>query len=245
MIGRLEFIDKIKDESKKMETMVTAHEKAMFVRTNSHAVIHSISLKGASHSQQFNANFDHQSHAGNTANMAAFHSSTRSKRSMICPQRHLVQSILPDPSKSRTFPPTILCRFHPSSQSAPSRQESPPRTLQAIPQPIAQLRLPKLRQIIHALLGQIDALQRDDVLRGRLAHALRDDQRVGLEDDAVVDDLVDREGHEVVVVDYRAFVDGLSWWGVSETAICLRYRDGGVRGGRARRDGRVKGDELT
>lgn len=47
-------------------------------------------------------------------------------------------------------------------------------------------------------------------MRRGTADALGDNQRVRLEDDAVVDDLVDGEGDEVVVFDDGAFVDGLS-----------------------------------
>ena len=71
----------------------------------------------------------------------------------------------------------------------------------SLPQPIPQLRLPKLRQIIHALLTQINALQLRHILRRRLADSLHNNRRVGLEDNAIVDDLVNSEGDEVVVLD--------------------------------------------
>jgi hypothetical protein len=82
---------------------------------------------------------------------------------------------------------------------------------QPLPQPIPQLILPILRQRIHTLLTQINPLQLHDILCRRTTNALCDDQRVRLEDDTVVDDLIDREGDEVVVFDYGALVDGLSF----------------------------------
>ncbi len=77
---------------------------------------------------------------------------------------------------------------------------------QTLPQPIPQLSLPKLRKVIHALLTQINALQLRHILRRRFADPLHDNSRVGFQDDAVVDDLVDSEGYQVVVLDYGAFV---------------------------------------
>lgn len=65
---------------------------------------------------------------------------------------------------------------------------------QALPQPIPQLRLSKLRQIVHSLLAQIDALQIRNVLCRRLADSLHDDRWVCLENNAVVYDFVKGEG---------------------------------------------------
>lgn len=65
-------------------------------------------------------------------------------------------------------------------------------------------------QLEQTLFAQVDALHVGGVLRGRLGNSAGDDYGVGLEDDAVVDDLVDREGGEVVVLDECALVDGVS-----------------------------------
>jgi hypothetical protein len=64
---------------------------------------------------------------------------------------------------------------------------------QTLSQPIPQLRLPKLRQIIHALLTQINALQLRYILCWRLANSLHNDRRVCFEDDAIVYYFVDGE----------------------------------------------------
>lgn len=53
---------------------------------------------------------------------------------------------------------------------------------------------------------RIDAAQ-SDISRWGLAHALDDDGGVGLEDDAVVYDLIHGERHEVVALDDGALVD--------------------------------------
>lgn len=58
------------------------------------------------------------------------------------------------------------------------------------------------------MLAKIDPAHWD-VLLGRLADSLDDDGGIGLEDDAVVDDLVNCEGHEVVVLNDGPFVYGL------------------------------------
>ena len=47
-------------------------------------------------------------------------------------------------------------------------------------------------------------------MRGRLGNSAGDDYGVGLEDDAVVDDFVNREGGEVIVLDECALIDGVS-----------------------------------
>jgi hypothetical protein len=84
-----------------------------------------------------------------------------------------------------------------------------------LPQPVPQLALPVLRQIIHALLTQIDALELCDVLRGGLANALHDNGCVSFEDDAIVNNLVYSQSKDVVVFNYSAFIYGLSFTAVS------------------------------
>ena len=84
---------------------------------------------------------------------------------------------------------------------APSHRNSQP-----LPHPLGQLHLPKLPHIQQPLLAQFERLDGADVLHGRSADAAGDDDGVGLEDDAVVDDFVDAEGDEVVVFDDGAFV---------------------------------------
>lgn len=77
---------------------------------------------------------------------------------------------------------------------------------QSLPQPISQFRLAKLRQVVHALLTQINTLQLRNILCRRPADSLDNDRRVCLEDDAVVDNFVNGEGYEVIVFDYSALV---------------------------------------
>jgi hypothetical protein len=79
---------------------------------------------------------------------------------------------------------------------------------QALPQPIPQLRFSELRQVVHTLLTQIDALQLSYVLRRCSAHSCRNNQWIGLEDDPIVDNLVNRKRNQVVVFDNCALVDG-------------------------------------
>ena len=86
---------------------------------------------------------------------------------------------------------------------------TPTKPLQALSQPVGELRLAQLRQVIHALLAEVDATD-GQVLRGGAADALHDNRGVRLEDDAVVDNLVNGKGDEVVVFDDGALVDGLS-----------------------------------
>lgn len=62
--------------------------------------------------------------------------------------------------------------------------------------------------MVYALFAErIDTAQ-VDISRGCLAHALDDDGRVGLEDDAVVYNLIYGEGYKVVALDDGALVDG-------------------------------------
>lgn len=78
-----------------------------------------------------------------------------------------------------------------------------------LPHPLREFELAKLPRIQQALLAQIDVLHGRDILRRRFADATRDDDGVRLEDDAVVDDLVDREGEDVVVFNQGSFIGGV------------------------------------
>jgi hypothetical protein len=64
-----------------------------------------------------------------------------------------------------------------------------------------------LRQVIHALLTQINALQLRYILRRRLANPLHDNRRVRLEDNAIIDNLINRQGYQIIILYNRAFVD--------------------------------------
>lgn len=81
-------------------------------------------------------------------------------------------------------------------------------SLQSLPQPVRKLGLSELSQIVDALLAEVDAAKRH-ILRGSLANSLDNDGRVGLEDDAVVDNFVNRERNKVVVLDNCPLVNGL------------------------------------
>lgn len=78
--------------------------------------------------------------------------------------------------------------------------------LQALPYPLAELHLAKLPGIQQTLLAEVDAAHALQILRGRSADARRNDYRVSLEDDAVVDNLVNGQRDEVVVFDNGALV---------------------------------------
>jgi hypothetical protein len=65
-----------------------------------------------------------------------------------------------------------------------------------------------LRKVVDALLAEVDPAN-VDVLRRRSAHSLDDNGGVRFQDDAVVDNLIDGEGDEVVVFDNGALVDRL------------------------------------
>jgi hypothetical protein len=94
--------------------------------------------------------------------------------------------------------------------------------LQSLSQPVCQLGPAELCKVVDALLAEVDATQLY-VLRGRTADSLEDDGRVGLEDDAVVDNLVNSERDEVVVLDDCALVDGLpGGWDVRSATRCAR-----------------------
>lgn len=70
--------------------------------------------------------------------------------------------------------------------------------------------LAELVNLQEALFAEIDALHVGDVLCRRSADAASDDDGVGLEDDAVVDDLVNGQRSQIVVFNQRAFVDRVS-----------------------------------
>jgi hypothetical protein len=72
---------------------------------------------------------------------------------------------------------------------------------QSLPEPLSQLRFAELVQFEKSLFAQIDALHVGSILRGWARDSAGDDHGVGFEDDAVVDDFVDREGGQVVVFD--------------------------------------------
>lgn len=95
---------------------------------------------------------------------------------------------------------------------------------QPLSYPLGQLPLSKVPHVHQALFGEVDVLHRGHVLRRWLADTRGDDDGVGLEDDAVVDELIDGERlgglaestgsvqllvayHEVVVLDDGALVD--------------------------------------
>lgn len=80
--------------------------------------------------------------------------------------------------------------------------------LQTLSQPVRQFRLAQLGEVVDTLFAEVDAAE-VHVLRRRLADSLHDDGRVGLEDDAVVNDLVNGEGDKVVVLDDCALIDRL------------------------------------
>jgi hypothetical protein len=104
---------------------------------------------------------------------------------------------------SRQFPhkpPISPCNF--SASILPILLHS-----QTLPQPIPQLGLPKLRQVIHTLLTQINALQLCHILRRRLANPLHDDRWIRLEDNAIIDNLVDRQGNQIIILNNGALVD--------------------------------------
>lgn len=78
-----------------------------------------------------------------------------------------------------------------------------------LPHSLREFELAELPRIQQPLLAQIDVLHGRDILRRRFADATRYDDGVRLEDDAVVDDLVDGEGEDVVVFNQGAFIDGV------------------------------------
>lgn len=90
----------------------------------------------------------------------------------------------------------------------PNEKRKSMTSLETLSQPVGQFRLAVLRQVVNALLAEIDAAD-GGVLRGSAADALDDNGGIRLENDAVVDNLVDGERDEVVVFDNGALVDRL------------------------------------
>ncbi len=84
----------------------------------------------------------------------------------------------------------------------------PEPDLQTLPQPVGELGLAELRQIVDTLFAKIDATDLE-VLGRCAADALDYDRGVGLEDDAVVNNLVNGKRNEVVVFDNGALVNRL------------------------------------
>lgn len=62
--------------------------------------------------------------------------------------------------------------------------------------------------MVHALFAEWIDAAKVDIGRWCLAHALDNDGRVGLEDDAVVYNLIYGEGHKIVALNDGALVDG-------------------------------------
>ena len=98
---------------------------------------------------------------------------------------------------------------------------------QPLSEPLAQFRFAELVKLQETFFAQIDALHVGRVLRGRARDSASDDHGVGLENDAVVDDLVDGERGQVIVLDERALVDGVPVVStVSGTCLACRGVDG-------------------
>lgn len=95
--------------------------------------------------------------------------------------------------------------------SAPIRIKSRARETPGsqLPHPLREFELAEFPRIQQPLLAQIDVLHGRDILRGRFADATRYDDGVRLEDDAIVDDLVDGKGEDVVVFNQGSFIDGV------------------------------------
>jgi hypothetical protein len=72
---------------------------------------------------------------------------------------------------------------------------------QSLSKPLSQLRFAELVQFEQTFFAQVDTLHVGSILRGWARDSACDDYGVGLENDSVVDDFVDREGREVVVLD--------------------------------------------
>jgi hypothetical protein len=75
-----------------------------------------------------------------------------------------------------------------------------------LPQPIPQLRLSKLRKIVHSLFTKINPLQLGNILRRRLANSLHNNRRIRFEDNSIIDNLVNSQGNEVIVFNYSALI---------------------------------------
>ncbi len=79
-----------------------------------------------------------------------------------------------------------------------------------LPHPLRQLSLPEIPHVHNPLLAEIQFLHIRRILLRGFGDATGDDDGVGFQDDAVVDDLVDAEGDQVVVLYQSAFVGGVS-----------------------------------
>lgn len=79
-------------------------------------------------------------------------------------------------------------------------------TSQPLPEPLGQLLLAKLPGVQQALLRQVNALHASHVVLRRARHALHNGRRLGFQNYAVVDNLLDGQRHQVVVLDDGALV---------------------------------------
>ena len=140
--------------------------------------------------------------------------------------------LAPSAVRSQLLVRIIISLYNPSSKSTPCAGPSFNNSLnallcpsqairrsQALPEPLSQLRFAELVQLEQTLFTQVHALHVGRVLCGWLGHSAGDDDGVGLEDDAVVDDFVDCERGEVVVLDQCALVDGVSAGGVAVSLV--------------------------
>lgn len=89
--------------------------------------------------------------------------------------------------------------YPPDTKHNPSLSQIPPHKLNP-------LLLPKVPQILQTLLTQIQILHIRRILRRRLTNSTRDNHRVGLKHNPIVDDLVYSQRDKVVVIVYRAFI---------------------------------------
>ena len=77
-----------------------------------------------------------------------------------------------------------------------------------LPQALSETALAELPRIHQTLLGEVDVLHVGRIGGGGAADSRSDHDRVGFEDDSVIDDLVDSEGNKVVVLDDGTLVGG-------------------------------------
>lgn len=87
----------------------------------------------------------------------------------------------------------LLCSFCHAIENACNAVPLPKHHSQPLSYPLGQLPLSKVPQVGQALLRKLNVLHRGHVLRGRLADARGNDDGIGFEDDAVVDELIDGE----------------------------------------------------
>lgn len=91
---------------------------------------------------------------------------------------------------------------------SPHRVHLQAHHLQTLSQPVGELRLAELRQVVDTLFAEINTADLE-VLGRCAADALDNNRGVGLEDDAVVDNLVNGEGNQVIVFDNGTLIDRL------------------------------------